>query len=178
MIRGINPDIIITEFPMFHYQYSTIEKSNTIYQFLLSYIESNLYSPSYSEIRSFCQFKSNKSVIHYLGILRDMGYITFQPNVSRSIALTHFVITIDESIPTPFLSKVDLELYQYLVTYITTNQYVPSYNEMLLHTNMKSKSSIYSHLHSLQSNQLILLNPSHFDRAITLTNSILKEKEV
>lgn len=52
------------------------EKQENIYNFIVQYMKKYRYSPTVREIQRHFKFKAANTVVHYLKVLRDRGYIT------------------------------------------------------------------------------------------------------
>jgi repressor LexA len=52
------------------------EKQENVYNFIVGYIKKNRYSPTIREIQRNFNFKAANTVIHYIGVLKEKGYIT------------------------------------------------------------------------------------------------------
>lgn len=58
-----------------------------IFDFIVAFIESNGYSPSYREIASAVGLRSASTVLHHLEALAAEGLIGYRPHTPRSIHL-------------------------------------------------------------------------------------------
>ena len=60
-------------------------KQKEIYEFIVSYIEKNMYPPSIREIAAGVGFRSNASVWHHLLKIQEYGFIEIKMNSPRAI---------------------------------------------------------------------------------------------
>jgi len=58
-----------------------------IYKFIKDYIDTNGYSPSMREIKSFNNIPSLSTVHKYMGELKELEYIDWHENRPRSIVI-------------------------------------------------------------------------------------------
>lgn len=162
------------------HNYHSLEIANRIYEYIIDYVSIHIYPPSYEEIRNVIGLKSNTSIIQYLELLSNLNYISFIKNQSRSIRLLSYSIvpTVTFDLSLYKLSQIDISLYQYLVSYITTNCFSPSYEEIQSNLNYKSKSTIQSHLRHLESLGLIQIDNYPASRSIHLNYYKLESKKI
>lgn len=160
------------------HNYHSLETANSIYEYIIQYVSIHIYPPTYEEIRNSIRLKSNTSIIQYLELLSDLKYISFIRNQPRSIRLLSYTIvpTVTFDLSTYNLSKIDISLYNYLVSYITTNCYSPSYEEIQQNMNYNSKSTIQAHLRHLESVGLIQIDHYPASRSIHLNYFKLEPK--
>lgn len=155
---------------MFISNYSTLETADNIYNYIVDYYITNLYSPSFSEIRDFAKLKSNTSIVNYLNILQDLGYIHYDKSISRSISLSNYYIAhiSSFSLDDYNLSSYDIILYNFIYNYIVKHMYSPCYQDFIDSKIINSKSLVSSRLKNLQNSGLILLGSHNSSRAIHL----------
>lgn len=60
------------------------------YDFIYNYIIAKKYSPSFEEIKEACGLRSKASVSVHLCKLKELGYIDYDPFISRSIILKKY----------------------------------------------------------------------------------------
>lgn len=70
-----------------------VSSRESVYSFLVDYIQQNGYAPSIREICAGTGLRSTSSVHSHLEMLKMMGQIEMEENTSRSIRLTGYGIT-------------------------------------------------------------------------------------
>lgn len=153
---------------MYIKNYRTLETADSIYSYIVDYTTYYMYPPTFSEIRSSCHLKSNKSIIQYLNILSDMGYLSYSELSSRSIMLHDFKVIFDDSfnLGNYNLAPIDIDLYSKMKTFFMAHLYPPSMEDILSFDILHSKSSISSHLKKLHAKELIVLSDNRSSRSI------------
>lgn len=63
------------------------ERARIILQFLQNYIPEHGYAPTQRQIATACGIASIGSVNYWLKRLADLGWIRFEPGISRTIVL-------------------------------------------------------------------------------------------
>ena len=73
-----------------------IESRKKIYDFLVSYISKNGYSPTIREISKATGIRSTSNVYHHLMKLERMGKIHMESNKCRAISLSDYKLMKEE----------------------------------------------------------------------------------
>jgi SOS-response transcriptional repressor LexA len=69
---------------------SMTEDDHLVYNFIVNYITTNGYSPSYREITKGCHISSVSEIIRYLNKLQSMGKIKMKDNTPRAIRIVGY----------------------------------------------------------------------------------------
>lgn len=77
------------------------EKESRVYNYLVEFITSNLYSPTYREIAEETQLKSIGKVKSILETLADKGYIRLDSYKKRNIRLVGYSLVKDKDTDKP-----------------------------------------------------------------------------
>ena len=63
------------------------KKEQQVYEAINEFIVKFGYSPSYRELCELTKIKSTASVLNYIHTLAKKGYITYMPNLNRTIRI-------------------------------------------------------------------------------------------
>ena len=82
------------------------KKQREVLNFIISYLRSHDYSPSYQEIADHCGLQSKATVFQHIQTLRDKGFLTTDEGAIRNVMPTEQAVSFERAVQLPLTGLI------------------------------------------------------------------------